>query len=333
MGCYKPLTAYRPKGRLTENGKSVITFRIQDCYYDHYETIELPCGQCIGCRIERSRQWAIRCVHEASLWRYNCFVTLTFNDDALKDNPSQTLIKSDFQNFMKRLRKNHEGIEYTEKEDGKLHKPIRYFHCGEYGSKLERPHHHACLFNFTFPDKTLWTIRDGVKLYRSETLEKLWCHDGKPLGYCTIGDVTFQSAAYVARYVTKKITGDKARAHYARVDKETGEMLPILPEYNTMSRRPGIGKKWFDQYYEDVFPKDFITYNGKKFRPPAYYDKIYDTIAPDDFKIIKEKRLTNLQKFIKDNTPERRKVREEVQTRKCKLLVREIENENADVCR
>ena len=119
----------------------------------------MPCGQCIGCRLERSRQWAIRCVHEASLWPDNCFVTLTFDDDNIISSGS--LVKADFQKFMKRLRK-------------RFGKGVRYFHCGEYGDLLGRPHHHACLFNFSFPDRYLWSSSGGVNLYRSPTLEELW---------------------------------------------------------------------------------------------------------------------------------------------------------------
>ena len=100
---------------------------------------------------------------------------------------------------------------------------VRFFHCGEYGELLYRPHYHACLFGFDFSDKVLWSTRGGVRLYRSKILEKLWT-----FGFSTIGDVTFESAAYVARYCTKKITGDKADEHY------NGRS----PEYVTMSRPP-----------------------------------------------------------------------------------------------
>lgn len=313
MTCYKPLNAIKSLCKRTAAGKTYITFDVADAGHS-YEYIELPCGRCIGCRIERSRMWALRCVHEASLHADNSFVTLTFNDKHLVSNPTQTLFKKDFQLFMKRLRKHY------------VPKQIRYFHCGEYGEKLGRPHHHACLFGIEFADKYLWTIRNGVKLYRSETLEKLW-----PFGYCTIGDVTWESAAYVARYVTKKITGDKARAHYCRVDQETGEMSPIVPEYITMSRRPGLAAEWAKNYSSDVYPKDFVTHLGKKFRPPRYYDQIYDKINPDNFIDIKKKRLTNAEANADNNTRQRLLVREEVQRRKSQRLIRSYENGYEDV--
>lgn len=284
MPCYKPIKAYKSLTKRSKNGKTYIAFKLDDAG-GAYELLDLPCGQCIGCRLDRSKDWAVRCVHEASLYDFNCFITLTFDDEHM--NEHESLVKSDFQNFMKRLRKKYNGFNEVTKEDGTKSSPIRFFHCGEYGSLLKRPHHHACLFNFDFPDKVLWSIRKGVRLYRSAELEKLW-----PFGFSTIGDVTFESAAYVARYVTKKLTGDMAAIHYSRVDEETGEMFYVEPEYITMSRRPGIGKGWMDKFGDsDVYSKDFITINGKIQKVPRYYDKIYDKINPTRFSDIKAKRI------------------------------------------
>lgn len=170
---------------------------------------------------------------------------------------------------MKRLRKHFYG-----NQKGK----VRYFHCGEYGDQLGRPHHHACLFNIDFPDKELWKTREGVRLYTSKTLEKLW-----PYGHSTIGEVTFESAAYVARYVVKKITGEPAAAHY------NGR----LPEYCTMSRRPGIGRNWLEKFHDDVYPKDFIVIRGKKSKVPKYYNKCYELTNPDDYGTTKALRICN----------------------------------------
>jgi hypothetical protein len=101
-------------------------------------TLELPCGQCIGCRLERSRQWAMRCLHESSLYDRNAFVTLTYDDEHLP--PGGSLNYPDFQRFMKRLRKNSKS-------------PIRFYMGGEYGESTLRPHFHVCLFGYDFPDK------------------------------------------------------------------------------------------------------------------------------------------------------------------------------------
>ena len=187
MACYHPLKGYR-SSELTKNGKRKIVFNRNQGYADLPVTV--PCGQCIGCRLERSRQWAIRCHHEASLYENNSFITLTYADEYLPQNGSLDLNAQ--QKFFKRLRK-------------KYGSGIRFYACGEYGSKFGRPHYHACLFNHDFADKTLWKITNDVPLYRSSSLEELW-----PYGHSSVGNVTFQSAAYVARYILKKITGEHA---------------------------------------------------------------------------------------------------------------------------
>lgn len=349
MACYHPLKAFRSNIKLTKKGKSEIVFNLKEGG-KLYDEIQLPCGQCIGCRIERSRQWSVRCVHEALMFENNCFITLTFNDSNLNRNCS--LVKSDFQKFMKRLRKKFKGVEdvITINEEGleEVTQPIRFFHCGEYGSKLSRPHHHACLFNFDFPDRTLWDVRSGVRLYRSESLERLWskeikledvrlfpdgttfCVAGKyyaKLGFATVGDVTVESAAYVARYINKKVLGERSRVHYSRIDYETGEMFPIEPEYITMSRKPGIGFRWFEKFFRDVYPKDFITIKGKKFAPPRYYDSIYDDMDKTSFREIRSRRKARADLCADNNTPRRLHDREVVQLSKCEKLIRGYEDD------
>ena len=266
MPCFSPLEAYRSL-EPNSNGKYPLVFGKESS--DTGEKVEVPCGRCHGCRLERSRQWAMRCVHEASLYEDNCFITLTYSPENLPEDGS--LHKDHFQKFMKRLRKKYAPKtirfymcgEYGEEnlpEDGSLHKDhfqrfmkrlrkkyapktIRFYMCGEYGEENGRPHFHALLFNHDFSDKTLWSVREDVSLFVSEELNKLW-----PFGYCIIGDVTFESAAYVARYVMKKVTGDAADEHYSRVDPESGEITFLTPEYNSMSRRPGLAFDWYEKY-------------------------------------------------------------------------------------
>lgn len=283
--CYHPLSAV-DVGVQADTGKRVLKFikgtEITDWQRSQPNFLPLACGRCIGCRLEKSRQWAVRCVHEASLHEKpkgngNCFITLTFQDacplDGTKRDPTVSLHKHHFQRFMKRLRKEFPATH---------HGSIKYFHCGEYGEKTGRPHHHACLFNFDFEDKTLWSIRDGVRLYRSKTLERLW-----PFGHSTVGDVTFESAAYVARYVVKKITGPMADGHYQG----------RLPEFCTMSRGGRKGKGlafgWIDRFADDVYPKDFIVIRGKKVKVPKYYDRSYEIMDPVEFASIKESRQSS----------------------------------------
>lgn len=289
MPCFGPLSAYRPEAGSADRR---LIFSSREL---SLEKIQVPCGQCIGCRLERSRQWAIRCVHEASLYQRNCFITLTYAPEHLPKDGS--LVKKHFQDFMKRLRK-------------RFGPGVRYFHCGEYGERGRRPHYHACLFNFDFPDKELWSVRSGVKLCVSRSLSEVW---GK--GFCTVGDVTFESAAYVARYVTKKVTGPKAASHYTVVvDERFGEVRELLPEYTTMSRRPGIGRAWLDQFSSDVYPHDRVVLRGKQLRPPKYYDSIYEVDHPFEMEDIKFRRQKRAIESAKDGTFERLRVRE-----KCKM--------------
>lgn len=271
--------------------------------------VTLPCGRCVGCRLERSRQWAIRCVHEASLYENNCFITLTYNDANLPKG--KTLVLRHFQLFMKRLRK-------------KFGEDIRFYHCGEYGEQFGRPHYHACIFNHDFDDKKLWKENNGVPLYRSADLEKLWSVRGKSLGYSSVGGVTFQSAAYVARYIMKKITGDQADAHYEYIDEE-GEIFQKKPEYTTMSRRPGIAAGWFKKFNSEVYPSDQIVLNNVKMKPPKFYDRQFEILNQSEYDQIKRKRILNARKKQADNSPKRLKVREAVTLARVAQLPRTLQ--------
>lgn len=311
MACYYPLRAYR--GHINpKTGKRAIVFNIQDGYRDM--PIDLPCGRCIGCRLERSRQWAIRCVHEAQMHEDNCFITLTYENEP----EGGTLVFKDFQDFMKRLRSRNNGTN------------IRYYHCGEYGSKNDRPHYHACIFGYNFPDRVHALTRMGNKLYTSELLDEIWGN-----GRTLIGEVTFESAAYVARYIMKKIMGKEAEGYnkYDVINFDTGEVeYERSPEYTTMSRRPGIGKEWFEKYKDDVYPDDFIvTISGKgkarKVRPPKYYDKIFDLEDPKELEKMKRKRKRLAKERELDNTEERLATRCKSAEIKVKKLIRSLENE------
>ncbi len=147
------------------------------------------------------------------------------------------------------------------------------------------------------------------QLYRSPILDELW-----DKGYCLIGELTFDSAAYVARYIMKKITGPQAEQHYAG----------RKPEYTTMSRRPGIGKAWLDRYGSEVFREDSVIINGKPARPPRYYDSQYEITNPEDFDQVKSSRIRKAAKHHRNNTPERLRVREKVQEAKQSLSSRDL---------
>lgn len=303
MACFHPIKGFR--ARLPgPNGKRKIVFDVKKGFEDL--PVTLPCGQCRGCRLERSRQWAIRCSHEASLYSKNCFITLTYADAYLP--PTGSLDITHFQKFMKRLRKKN-GTN------------IRFYHCGEYGEKFRRPHYHACVFNYDPKDRKIYKTINKQKLYTSESLAKLW-----PYGMVIVGDVTFKSAAYVARYIMKKISGPMADKHYRIVDPETGEITAELaPEYTTMSRRPGIGQGWLEKYKYEPYPDDFVVINGKKMRPAKYYDRQYEVAYPSDYESLRGQRVRNAKKHAENNTPARLKVREQVLKARTSILKRELE--------
>lgn len=277
-----------------------------------------PCGQCWQCRLEFARQWAMRCTHEAQLHEENCFITLTYNNEHLPKDRS--VHKRALQLFFKRLRKFIEP------------KEVRYYACGEYGDRMGRPHYHACLFGYDFPDKEILKAarirhfqnhfkasHGSFTIYSSKTLEKIW---GK--GFVTIGGLSFESAGYVARYCMKKITGENASKHYG--DKN--------PEFALMSRRPGIGFPWFEKFISDCYPKDFTTIRGKKMKPPRYYDYILELRKPFLFEEVKMKRLEREEKINKKLSVEDQlekvrynKYRDGVKRKQCKTLERKLEYE------
>jgi hypothetical protein len=253
---------------------------------------------------------------------------LTYNESNLPADGSLNV--KHFQDFMKKLRKKYVPQNpYDKKQDPDLHEKfhkkhqVRFFHCGEYGEKLGRPHYHALLFNLDFDDKELWKINNEERYYVSPTLEKIW---GK--GFCVIGDVSFESAAYCARYITKKVTGDAALDHYTEYCKKTGEIFnERRPEYITMSRRPGIGKGWLEKYQSDVYPHDRVVMRGKEMKPPKFYDSQYEIIDPKDHARIKAERADQGKKRAHDNTLHRLSVKETVKKAAMKFLVRGYEND------
>lgn len=353
MACFNPLLGYYARER-SANGKRRIVFERNLGFADR--PVAVPCGQCIGCRLEHSRQWAVRCMHEASLFERNCFITLTYNNFYLPfvgapvasvegvspyaavserarhfypvlgpEGPNKgfvfdryfgnrvfpsTLLRVDTQLFMKRLRK-------------KYGKNIRVYGCGEYGEKYGRPHYHFCLFNHDFADKVVTKEQDnGYLLFESASLNDLWA-----FGSHTIGELTFDSAAYCARYVTKKLTGEDASGRYCSVEASTGEIFSAEKEFPVMSRRPGLGARWIDKFEGDVYPSDFVVVNGAKARPARYYDNRYELSHEDVMQRVRKRRVRVARKYTDNNTPERLRIRALVAKAKLKLKSRNLEGE------
>lgn len=305
MPCHFPIKGFRAKRRNPSGKYSMV---MSPRLGNSDQPMEVPCGRCIGCRLERSRQWAIRCHHELQLYPQNAFLTLTYRPE--EEPPNGSLNKSHLQKFFKRYRRwlgSHK---------------IRYLACGEYGEKGDRPHYHAIVFNHDFRDKVPFKKIGGNQYYISPKLEQLWTH-----GHCIIGEANFQTAAYVARYVTKKITGPMAEDHYGVIiNEETGEITPRrIPEYISPSRNPGLGRPWLDKFAKEVYPRDEVLVRGLLMKPPKFYDRIHESIDDcEHAEIVEARRLAAKQN--PDNTWERRLVLSKIAAIKALQLKRKLES-------
>lgn len=312
MPCYSPLKGFR----------NVETGGIQFRREGGGEKMEVACGSCLGCRLDRSRMWAMRIIHESTLWETrggNCFVTLTYDDEHVPGDWS--LDKTHFQKFMKRLRK---GSEDT----------IRFFHAGEYGNvcrhnlevsncdrcNVGRPHYHAVLFNREFRDLELVGSQNGVPYFTSAELEGFWKN-----GFVQVGELNFKSAAYVARYCLKKVTGERADEHYTYID-DYGVMTELESEYTTMSRRPGIGRKWYEKYKGDLFPSDEVPVPGEGVLRgmPRYYDDLCAAEEPELREEIRKLRDVFRREHASEYTPSRLMQKYKVKKRQVEILRREL---------
>lgn len=254
--------------------------------YGSSDFFDVPCGHCINCRLNYAKKWSQRCLLETKSWQENWFVTLTYDDDHLpavidRDTGEfsfATLVPDDVTAFMKRLR------EFYRDKFG--HTEIRFYMAGEYGDTTFRPHYHILLFNVPCFDLKYYSKSPlGDCYYNSDTFNKLW---GK--GHVVIGEVTAQSAAYVARYCQKK-AGKK-------IDYDA---IGVRKEYVNMSRRPGIALPYFMANYEKIYKNDTIYLpNGQMATPMRYFD---DKAAQCgiDIEAIKKKRMENadLSKWVK----------------------------------
>lgn len=310
MACFHPVQALRPRVG-SESTKLIFNPGPKS----EGDEIVVRCCQCVGCRADHAREWALRCVHEASLHESNCYLTLTYAPENVPEG--YTLVLEHFQEFMKRFRERLVYDEYkriVDAYDGPLilssknlkrflmklarssAPKIRFFHCGEYGEEFGRPHYHALIFGYDFPDRKFFKMHNGNPLYRSDMLSSLWTD-----GFATIGALTFESAAYVARYCMKKITGAQADDHYQG----------RKPEYVTMSRNKGIGAKWYDKYKNsDLYNTDYVVLPGRSpLKIPKYYDNKYKMEHPLEFEDLQFRRAERAKLRADDNTPERLAVR------------------------
>lgn len=300
MYCYSPLKGFIIPDEVTVNGFE--KYKIADYRSDHIEKrrpfvgvgeprwtavyesdvssdalgysfdyIEIACGKCVGCRLQHSREWSIRCILEAGKHKHNSFLTLTYDDDHLhlsnfaRNDTGEiigTLNKKDLQDFWKRLRK------------AVVPEKLRYFACGEYGSKTYRPHYHAIVFGLEVPDKVFYRRSPiGDCYYTSDWLNKIWQN-----GNVIIGDVTAESCAYTARYVIKKAEDPDISDFYSDLD--------LQPEFLVMSRRPGIGFGAFEDDPDiDRYRVRYISTDrgSMSYTAPRYFRKCRERMAASSF--------------------------------------------------
>lgn len=252
----------------------------------------INCGQCLSCRINHAKMWSERCLLEAQYWESTLFVTLTYNDKHLPFNGlNPTLRKKDFQDFMKRLRK-------------KLDYKVSFFASGEYGGRSKRPHYHAIIFGLSLPDMQVHKVKKSYNLYTSKFLEDVW---GK--GFCIIGVCNSLTTAYTAQYTLKKSKVVKLRGNVSDIEDFLTEDLygqyrlcdhdllkqqgVIENEFSLMSRRPAIGKRFFDEHMKDIIDNDRI--DGCELKHIRYFDKLIEKVSPQDLKRLKMERISNAE--------------------------------------
>lgn len=302
MRCVAPLRAWMYSER-SEGGKAVLLVSGRVRYdgrgdpshfgNDHGQVVHLRCGQCVTCLRERARQWAVRCAHERELVERACFITLTYDEDHVPYGGS--LVKEHFQKFMRRLRK-----EFPNEK-------IRFLACGEYGAVGQRPHYHAVLFGVDFvEDRYVCGRRGGRDVYRSDCLERLWSS-----GRSEVGSASFESAAYVAGYVTKKL-GERA-------------LVGREPEFILMSLKPGLGEGWFRLYGESVVARDSVVVDGLEQGVPRYYDKLLAKWSPGMYEELRARRQAQVVECDPDEVEGRLAAIEEVMMAKVNLFAREVE--------
>lgn len=266
--CLRPVRMFR--GPVNARGKRPLV--VKGSLFVDGPAQMVPCQSCVECRLNYSAQWAMRCMHEKRMHAASCFLTLTYAEPPLLHGPCimsrQTLEMSDLQKFWKRLR-----YFFPEK--------FRYYACGEYGEQLSRPHYHAVVFGMDFPDlKFLKNNKRGEPLYSSNVLSSIWQH-----GHCAVGEVTFESAAYCARYMVDLFKGDGADAHYA------GRQ----PEFVCQSNN--LGKAYYMKYAHEMYAHDSCIIDGREVPLPRYYDDLYYMLDPMGLKEIKLRRRRKAAKL------------------------------------
>lgn len=294
MTCDAPIQAYKSGVVNPVTGKRPMQFKAAGSFSGVRQM--LPCGKCLGCRLDWSFGWGVRIVHETKMHKASSFVTLTYDNDHLPE--FGTLVPEHLQAFHKRL---HNRMRYARGYG------IRWYGCGEYGDLNKRPHYHSILFGMDFPDKKYYSVnKRGEKLYTSKMLDEVW-----GMGACKIGEVTFDSAQYVANYHLKRVDGDMREAGHYLVYDADGVIHERVPEFGHMSRNPGIGASYYEKYGAEIRTHDTIIMKGREVPSLRYYDQKFEKLDPVGYALTLEKRRDKrLVQPFSEKSPDRRRVKE-----------------------
>lgn len=240
MKCADPILCYT-----NTHGKRIFRHfsRASYLYKSTLHQQVFNCGRCLPCRKAQAKQLATRCVLHASLYQFNCFLTLTY--DEKKDGYTNKMDYSDIQRFKKRLRS------YCRRTYGKR---IEIFNVHEYG-KNGKKHWHLIVFNHNFEDREFYTTSNSFPIYKSGTLGKLW-----PYGFHSIGDVSEGSALYQAQYMEKDARNGNSSSESKRAK----------------SNHSGLGRPFFLLHFRQILTLGFIPFSGRKIPLPRYFEKIAD---------------------------------------------------------
>ena len=271
------------------------------------EEVQIGCNQCFGCQKRKARQWATRCALEAMCHRENCFITLTFNNDALfspERGVGYTLNPRDLQIFMKRLRNQIKKLHYKKMQSGKVKlgspvPPIKMFAAGEMGGRNGRPHYHVLIFGWSPPDKSrsalgmppgmerreltknevMESIRKMTSMTKAEaaiakqSISKYYKSNivdecWQHQGNIEIGDVTIETAAYCAAYSTKKYKDTQIDAIELFQAEDSGIVSPIL-----------INEEWLIRKRDEIQER-YSRYDGTEQYENSIYKRGYDPLKP-----------------------------------------------------
>lgn len=329
MPCYEPLIRIEDLNKWVkaadghlyhpakiQKASHILGERLEDTDYRNSNFLEslahiygyttIPCGKCIGCKLDYSREWANRGYLEAQLWEQNWFVTLTYDEDHIKmiDDETATLEPEKITYFMKNLR---QIMKREFNQDN-----IRFMACGEYGEERSRPHYHLIIFNLNLPVETFYNprIKNNNCYWQNTIIERSWGGIRNPtkdhnyinpnsIGISNISECTWNNIAYTARYITKKINGDLEKEAYSENQEK---------EFFRVSRMPGIGQTYYEEHKNDIYKLDCITVKNQQgvinSKPPKYFDKLYKQEYPEEFKKIEERRKKQMisNNLIKDET-------------------------------